>query len=160
MISLRDEIDIEAPPERVWEWLSHLPENYRAWHPDHVRCQWLRGEPLQVGSVLYMEEYLHGKLHKLRARTTSAIPGQEVHYRLAPGMSGTFRVTPRTHGTRFTAELRFGFRRPMLGALADLLLSRLLGSRLATHKIHMEEEGKNLKQFLESAPGPRTSHDL
>jgi hypothetical protein len=44
-------------------------DSYRAWHQkDHVRLRWLEGKPWAEGSVMYAEEYLHGKLHKLKLR--------------------------------------------------------------------------------------------
>lgn len=37
LIVLQDVLDIDVPPTRVWGWLSRLPDNYRAWHPAHLR---------------------------------------------------------------------------------------------------------------------------
>lgn len=61
MILLRDVVEIEASPEQAFDWLAHFQEDYLAWHPDHVECQYVKGTSiLEVGSVLYIEEYLHG----------------------------------------------------------------------------------------------------
>lgn len=64
MITLRDSVEIRTTPEKVFEWFMHFDENYVSWHPDHVKCSYLKGRRLEEGSVLYVEEYLHGKLHK------------------------------------------------------------------------------------------------
>ena len=60
MIELRDSTFIEVPPEQVWAWLEEMPPHYRQWHPDHVACRYEDGRVLRTGTVLYVEERLHG----------------------------------------------------------------------------------------------------
>lgn len=148
MILLRDSIVIGAPPERVWAWLEHLPENYRAWHPAHVGCHYDHGTSLEVGTVLYVEERLHGRLHKLRLRATDVVPARALHYR-SRGFRGAFLIEPSNGATRFTAELAFGIQAPVIGAALDAVLLRLLKRRLEALRTHMREEGGNLKRLLE-----------
>jgi hypothetical protein len=81
MIKLSDSIEVMASAEEVFEWLARRMsdgESYRAWHPEHVDVRWIKGEPLQKGSVLYAEEYLHGDLHKLKFRITRVVPNRLV----------------------------------------------------------------------------------
>ena len=55
--------------------------SYRAWHPeDHVALRWIKGEPWEEGSVLYAEEYLHGKLHKLKMLITKVVPNRRIEF--------------------------------------------------------------------------------
>ena len=73
MITLKDSREIHATPEKVFKWLVQSlkdKKSYQAWHPDHVDIRWIKGEPLQEGSIVYAEEYLHGDLHKLKFRIT------------------------------------------------------------------------------------------
>jgi len=84
MIKLKDSIEVEAPPQKVFDWLLQRmkdKESYQAWHPDHVDILWIKGEPLQEGSILYAEEYLHGDLHKLKFRITKIVPNRVIEYR-------------------------------------------------------------------------------
>lgn len=148
MIRLRDSILIDVPPERVWAWLNELPTHYREWHPAHVTCRYDRGECLEVGAVLYVEEYFHERVHRLRLRATEVVPGRVMRYR-NHGFTGAFLLEPANGGTCFTAELNFGIRTPVIGHLLDALLQRVLGSRLAAFQTHMREEGENLKRVLE-----------
>ena len=63
MITLRDTIQIKASPEKIFEVFTHLDKNFRSWHPkEHVECRYLKGNPLEEGSILYFEVYLLGKL--------------------------------------------------------------------------------------------------
>jgi uncharacterized protein YndB with AHSA1/START domain len=82
---IENSIEIKAPPEKVYEWLIQRfesSENYGAWHPEHVSVHWIKGSSAQEGYVLYVEEYLHGELHKLKSLITKIEPNRRIEYRL------------------------------------------------------------------------------
>jgi len=148
MVELQDSVFIEAPPARVWAWLGDLPLHYREWHPAHVSCRYERGESLQVGTVLYVEESLHGRVHKLHLRATEIESGHLLRYETR-AFKGAFVVEPVDEGTNFTAQVSFGTRAPLVGGALDALLRRAMSGRLAAFRTHMHEEGQNLKRLLE-----------
>ncbi len=152
MIEVRDEVEIRASPEQVFDWLAHLSQNYLAWHPDHRSCRYLRGEPLQVGSVVEIEELLHGKPHRMRFRVTAVDPNARLRYRIAGFGEGGFAAEPRDGGVLFVADLRIGTRVLVVGALVDAVLAGLFRGRIEALCRHMAEEGQNLKRLLETAP--------
>jgi uncharacterized protein YndB with AHSA1/START domain len=154
MIMLTDSIEINATPERVFEWLSqrfNSKEAYQAWHPDHVDLRWIKGEPLQEGSIVYAEEYLHGKLHKLKFRITKIVSNRRIEYRslfplsiFAPG--NAFLIEPRGESRcRFIATGSLRLPRWFF----EKLHKRHKGKIEATEQ-HMKEEGENLKKTLEN----------
>ncbi|MFB0515090.1 MAG: SRPBCC family protein [Candidatus Neomarinimicrobiota bacterium] len=151
MIVLRDTVEIKASPEQVFDWLVHLDEHYLAWHPDHVRCRCIKGRMQEAGSVVHVEEYLHGRLHQMKLRTTAIEPNQHIDYRVAPGLRGSFDIEPEENHILFTAELGFGTRFPILSPLLDWMLFRLLPRQIAALREHMAEEGANLKHLLEKS---------
>ena len=56
MITLKDSIEIQATPDKVFEWLVRRfssKEDYKAWHPEHVDIRWIKGESLQEGSIVH-----------------------------------------------------------------------------------------------------------
>ena len=143
---LRDSVDINAPPETVFAWFAELDKHYRKWHPDHRDCYWLKGDSLAPGSVLYAEEILHGKLHRLRYRMTEVQPGQFARFRILGAIGllvprGEFRVEATDSGARFTATLF-----PRFGHLLKLFLPKQVNALSA----HQQEEGKNLKAIFGS----------
>ena len=82
-IVLTDSIEIKATPENIFNFLTSLVDNesYRAWHhEDHVALSWLKGQPWEEGSVVYAEEYIDGKLHKLKFVVTKVVPNKEIEY--------------------------------------------------------------------------------
>jgi hypothetical protein len=147
MITLRDTAEIDAPPEQIFEFFLHFRENYLAWHPDHVDCRYLTDGPLGEGSIVYVEEYLHGKLHKLELHVTQIVPYSHIEYTFAGG-DGAFRISPCEAGGRFTAELGLGIETPVLGKLLDRCLRAFLGRQLQALEQHMVEEGQNLKRIM------------
>ena len=149
LIVLRDEIEIATTPEDVFGWLAHFKENYISWHKDHVACEYLKGSGLKPGSVVYVEEYLHGELHKLKFRVTEVIPNSLVAYRIIPGLRGSFEVRPRGERVLFIATLQFGISTLIIGPLLDWFLQVILSKQLKDFKRHMFEEGANLKRMLE-----------
>lgn len=148
MIRLRDSILINVPAERIWAWLNDLPLHYREWHTDHVTCRYERGKSLEIGAVLYVEEYLHQRLHRLRLRATEVVPGRLMRYQ-SRGFRGGFFLEPAEQATRFTAELDFGTGTPVIAFILDAVLRRLLTRQLAALQTHMQEQGRNLKALLE-----------
>ena len=151
MITLRDSIEIDATPEKVYEWLVQRfqsKEDYQAWHPEHVDVRWIKGEPLKVGSVIYAEEYLHGQLHKLKFRITKVVPNKEIEYRALFPLSlfapeNAFIIEPKgKNSCVFIAIGRFR---------AGSLFKRFGKNRVESVKRHMKEEGENIKRALESS---------
>ena len=101
MVTLTDSIEIKATPEQVFTWLTNIRtgKDYQAWHPDHVEWQWIKGEPFQTGSVAFLEEYMHGKMHKLTFVCTKVVPNRLIEYKPSFPMSilmskGQFAIDP------------------------------------------------------------------
>ncbi len=139
---LTDSVEIKAASEKILDFLTHLDKNYTAWHPDHVACYWIEGESMKKGSVLCAEEYLHGKLHKMKFRISKSEPTVLEYDILFPVSlicpKGSFLIEPRGGTCLFTATLSF---RPGMFSL--------FRGRAEALKIHMKEEGENLKTLLE-----------
>jgi hypothetical protein len=148
MITIKNSIEIKATQEKIFDGLVKVlssQEYYKKWHKDHVKCQWLKGKPFEKGSMLYIEEYLHGKLHKIKLLSTKLEPYRKVEYKLLFPMlvvcpSGSFIIEPKKESCIFTATLSFRF---------GWLFLKLARSNVEAVKKHMENEGKNLKELIE-----------
>jgi len=158
MIVIKDTVTIKTTSSDVFNWFAHLDENYLSWHPSHVSCRYLKKNTLEVGAILYAEEYLHGKLHKLKFNLTNVIPNQGFQYRLMPGINGGFQFFENTKGVDVKAELRIGWDIPFIGAFIDKIMSLLLFNHIKALKQHMREEGNNLRSLLEQ--GKPTNNNI
>jgi len=108
--------------------------------------RWIKGEPFEEGSVVYFEEYLHGKIHKAKFMCTKVVPNRLIEYRppfpwsiFIPG--NQFIMEPVDEGScLFTATIK-----ARMGPLAR----KLSRKQIEGIKRHMKEEGENLKAIVE-----------
>lgn len=148
MIVLKDVIEIKASPEEVFAWLINIKtgKDYQAWHPDHVDWQWIKGEPFEKSSVVYLKEYLHGEIHKFKSICTNIVTDRLIAYKpLLPWslfmLSSRFTIESKGRNSCiFTATVNFR---------SFPFIMRILKSQLEGTRLHMKEEGENLKQILE-----------
>jgi hypothetical protein len=157
MITLKDTVEIKASPEDIVEFFLNFKENFHAWHPDHVECRYLTSGPLKENSIIYIEEHLHGELHKLKLHITKIQPYSRIEYKTFMGTKGIFIIESRETGTLFTAELHMGTKIPLLGKLVDKIMQMFLSRHLEGLQQHMAEEGQNLKRILEQGTQWRDS---
>lgn len=152
-VFLEDSIEIKTTPERIFNFLTNLvdDESYRTWHPtDHVALSWIKGKPWKEGSIVCAQEYIHGKMHKLKFRITKIIPNKIIEY--APCFwlyriyfpKNTFEMVREGEICTFTAK---GHLR--VGRLVKKFARNKLEFGIRSIKQHMKEEGKNLKKILE-----------
>ena len=144
--TLSDSIEINTSPERVYEWFINIDQNYKEWHPDHVKAIWLTENKMKVGSKLYSEEYIHGELHKIKFKCTNIEPNRKIEFKNLLPMSlicpkGSFIFEPKGDNCIFTATLSFRM---------GNTLSKIVKTKVEALINHMKEEGENLKRILEN----------
>ncbi|MFX1320466.1 MAG: SRPBCC family protein [Promethearchaeota archaeon] len=147
MKTLRDSIEINTKPEKIFQWLKNLDNNYKKWHKDHVNSIKLTAtRELEIGDVFCYEEYLHGELHKLKLKLTNVEENRVIEFKtLFPASlicpKGSFLIEPKNDNSIFTATLTFRM---------GNIFSKFAKSRVEAIKKHMKEEGENLKRLLET----------
>ena len=147
MIIIKDKIKIKTTPKEIFNFFKHA-ENYKLWHPDHVACHWIKGKPLEKGSISYNEEYAHGRLHKLKVVYTKIVQNKEIEFKITNPIwrifwpKSTLSIVEKDHYCIFTAKTYF-----RLGPISSF--SKRTRKVLETLKQHMKEEGGNLKKILE-----------
>ncbi len=150
MKALTHSIEIETTPERIWTFFTNLEENYKLWHPeDHVQFEWIEGNPMELGSKIYAEEYVMGKLKKYKATVDEIIPNEKIVFKCKFPIS---ILTPKflwqieQHGPTsvFTAITYMKWER-----FFHFLMRKRFDELIEIGKKHMEEEGENLKKLLE-----------
>jgi hypothetical protein len=151
MITLRESVEIDSSPQKLFDWFRNLDKNYTAWHPDHIR--WAFEEGFREGAHCRYEEMLHGDLHKARALLVRIEDNRLIEFRhflpmsmVCPG--GSFAIERTANGSLFIASLTFR---------AGWLFMRLAGRRVDAVKRHMKEESQNLKRIMERTLDKATS---
>jgi uncharacterized protein YndB with AHSA1/START domain len=146
MRELSDSIEVDAPPDEVWRWITALADHYTEWHPDHVSAAWVRGVPNEPGSILEAVERLGRHEERLQLQVTAVEPPTRLRYRFRGPIQmllpeGSFTIEPSCAGTRFTARIAYR---------GGPLTERAFRSRARALRCHMHEEGRNLKRIIES----------
>ena len=151
---LKDSIEIKTTAENIFTFFNSIidDESYRAWHnEDHVSLRWLKGNPWTEGSVVYAEEYIHGKLHKLKFKITKIVPGKRIEYSPTSRFAkfffpkNEFIIEQKGECCVFTASGTY-----RVGRLGKIFFKKAIERGLSSVKKHMREEGENLKRILES----------
>ena len=153
-VALVDSVEIKTTPEKIFGFLTGIVDDssYRAWHEkDHVSFRWVKGTPWKEGSIVHAEEYLHGKLHKLKFVVTKIVPNKRIEYSPASRLlriffpKNEFIIEQKDESCLFTASGTY-----RIGWIGKKFFKKSIDDGLASVKKHMKEEGENLRLILES----------
>ena len=151
-ITLQNSIEIKTTPENIFDFFIHLEQNYQMWHPeDHIALRWLKGKPFEEGSVVYYEEYLHGKVHKGKFIVSKVVPKREIEFCPVFWLwriyfpKNTFIIEPKGEKCIFTATVSF-----RVGWFVKTFARKKLEFGIERVTKHIQEEGEYLKRILES----------
>ena len=138
---------IRAAPADVFVFFSEMEANYRNFHPDHIEFRWLDTPALTSGVRFFFAERIAGKLLKKTVAFTRVEPNSVIEFApthpifrlFLPRI--TFQIMPKETGILVTQEIQL-----RVGRMAASLNKR----ELDAVKLHMHEEGENLKELLEA----------
>ena len=152
-LTLTDTIEIKTTPEIIFNFLTGIvdDDSYRAWHQkDHVSFRWLEGRPWVEGSVMYAEEYIHGKLHKFKFKITKIVLNKKIEYTPVSRFirkffpKNEFLIEQEGESSLFTASGTY-----RVGWIGKTFFKKAIDKSISSVKTHMKEEGENLKRILE-----------
>ena len=149
-LRLSHSIEIKTTPEQIWNFLKN-PDNYTTWHPkDHIKLIWTEGKPFELGSKMYSEQRVFGKIQKYNGQIKELIPNKKVVFRfkfpvslISPEIE--WRIEPKGSSTVFTAISYI-----RAGHLYKKIFKKDMKKLITEHNRHVSEEGENLKKILES----------
>lgn len=151
---LTDTIEINSSSEKIFSFLTGIvdDDSYRAWHKkDHVRFQFIKGQPWTEGSVIHAEEYIHGKLHKFKFIITKIEANKRIEYTPVSSFirkffpKNEFLIEPKGESCLFIASGTY-----RIGWIGKTFFKAAIEKGLSNVKQHMKEEGENLKTLLET----------
>lgn len=152
-IIIEDSIEINAPPEAVFNFLLNLTDDasYKAWHPeDHISFRWVKGAPWKEGSVIHAKEYIHGVVHTLKFVVTRMIPNRYIEYSPIFWLfrifipKNQFIIEPTPKGCIFKAIGTY-----KIGRIGRLFAKKRIIEGISSIKKHLKEEGESLKKIVE-----------
>ncbi len=147
---VENSIEINAPAERIWNFLYHIEEHYLDWHPqDHAYFRWTKGKPLEVGSRLEAEETIEGEIMEIKGTCIESIPNHKIT--LKPDWPLSF-MCPRLEWMIEDSGGKVVFRAQTYFRFGRLYLAfkfNKVKQMLSKTEKHMIEEGQNMKAFVE-----------
>ena len=150
-MTLMHEVDINASPEKIWEFLTNIETNYKAWHPDdHILFQWTKGAAFEKGSTFYAEQNMMGEKVKYKGRITESISGEKITMKFSFPLSlitDKIEMIIEDHGSHSTFKhvtyMKFKF-------LSRTLFKRQNIRLLNDMDAHIKTEGGNMKRIIEN----------
>lgn len=150
-MKLVHEVDINTSPEKIWDFLIHINENYSLWHPkDHILFQWTKGEPFETGSTFYAEQYMMGEKVKYKGAIIESIPGEKITMTFSFPLSlitEKIEMVIENRGTHSTFKhityMKFKF-------LSRTIFKKQNIKMLNDMDTHIRTEGENMKKILEN----------
>ena len=144
-IVLKDTVEINTTPEKIWDFWANMDKNYKAWHPeDHILFRWTKGRPMEEGSTIYAEEVVGGQLLKGKVTCVGVIPNRKFALKLPFPRSlfckYEYLIEPRGENTAFTAYTYLKY---------PVFAQKRIDSVIEVGEKHVREEGENLKRILE-----------
>ncbi len=83
-MTLEHKVVIKTSPDRIWDFLLNIEENYTTWHPkDHILFRWTKGAPFVAGAEFYAEQLMMGRKVKYNGQVTESIPGEKITMRFS-----------------------------------------------------------------------------
>ncbi|MBN2041760.1 MAG: SRPBCC family protein [Spirochaetes bacterium] len=143
-------VKIKTSPEKIWDFLVNIEENYKAWHPeDHVSFKWTKGEPWAEGATIYSEQYMGGQLVKYKGLVTESIPQKKITFQFEFPISyinskNEFIIKDEGSYSVFSGVTYLKFNK-----LFRKIFSKQIEEMIDSIEKHTAVENKNMKRILE-----------
>jgi uncharacterized protein YndB with AHSA1/START domain len=149
-MTLVHEVNINASPEKIWEFLVCIEKNYKAWHPDdHILFHWTKGAPFEKGSTFYAEQNMMGEKVKYKGVIMECILGEKITMKFSFPLSlitEKIEMIVEDHGSHSTFKhityMKFKF-------LSRTIFKKQNLRMLNDMDAHVRTEGGNMKRIVE-----------
>lgn len=150
-MTLAHEVNINASPQKIWEFLINIEKNYKAWHPgDHILFHWTKGAPFEKGSTFYAEQNMVGEKVKYKGVITECISGEKITMKFSFPLSlitEKIEMIVEDHDSYSTFKhityMKFKF-------LSRTIFKKQNLRMLNDMDAHVRTEGENMKNILET----------
>ncbi len=156
MITLKDTIDINAPLESLYEWLSNFDKHFIEWSPYHTEFKKITGG-LEVGDILEFTEVVNNISYKIKVKILKKEKTDEkfiVCMQTTIKLANIIFIGEKTQsGCRFTHIEEFGLKDSFWGEKVNWFLFEVLAKKRANWDLilnDMKEDNHYLKNYLET----------
>jgi len=129
MVTLKEQIDIAAPFERLCMWADNFEEEFVKWSPLHLECRLLDGG-IRTGDRVRFYEIVMGLDYDVTGTIVESVR-DEHHFRFVFESDKrtaviTFEGERTDEGCRFSHTESFGMQTPIIGPVMNFLIFKVL----------------------------------
>lgn len=142
MIVLKEQVDILAPYEKLEAWLDGFEEEFVKWSPYHIECELFDGG-CKVGDRVRFREIVMDLDYDVTG-TIIESERDENHFRIVFRSDKktafiTFEGMRTKEGCRFSHTESFGLTTPIVGAILNFLIFKVLYRKKANWQLIQED---------------------
>ncbi len=160
MIVLKEQADIPAPYEKLEAWLDGFEEEFVKWSPYHIECELFDGG-CKVGDRVRFREIVMNLDYDVTG-TIIESERDENHFRIVFRSDKktafiTFEGMRTKEGCRFSHTESFGLTTPIVGAILNFLIFKVLYRKKANWQLIQEDmilDNKYLTDILTEGKYP------
>lgn len=160
MIVLKEQVDIPAPYEKLEGWLDGFEEEFVKWSPYHIECELFDGG-CKVGDRVRFREIVMNLDYDVTG-TIIESERDENHFRIVFRSDKktafiTFEGMRTKEGCRFSHTESFGLTTPIVGAILNFLIFKVLYRKKANWQLIQEDmilDNKYLTDILTEGKYP------
>lgn len=160
MITLKEEIDINAPFERLLWWVDNFETEFVKWSPDHFECELLDGG-INVGNRVRFFEIVMGLDYDVTGTITkSDISEDRFSFSFMSDAKTaviSFEGFRTEKGCHFTHIEEFGSRTPIIGGILNFIIFKIIYKKKANWDLIRNDmilDNQYLKDILENDKYP------
>ena len=133
MLEIYGETKMNCSLEKLLDNIQNLNKIYTLYCPDeHIKCKYIKGNPLEESSILYFEEYIAGKKHKMKYEVHRVINNRNIIFKaMFPksifNIKVIFEIKEINDGILFSRMIQLGTKTAFVGKIIDSLFLFLIG---------------------------------
>ncbi len=138
MVVLKEQVEIEAPYERLEAWVANFEREFVRWSPYHIECNLFDGN-YKVGSKVRFREIVMGLDYDVTGTITQCEQDAD-HFKIVFQSDKktafiTFEGTRTAGGCRFSHTEAFGMTTPVVGPVMNFLFFKVLFRKKANWQL-------------------------
>ena len=138
MVTLKEEIDIPVPFEKLCRWIDNFEEDFVKWSPYHIACEFIDGE-IKTGNRLRFYEIVMGMDYDVTGTITSC-QRDDNHFKFTflsdkKTAAISFEGYRKEKGCHFSHIESFGMMTPIIGPIMNFLIFKVFYKKKANWKL-------------------------
>ncbi|MGP1418535.1 MAG: SRPBCC family protein [Sphaerochaetaceae bacterium] len=160
MVTIKEQIDIAAPFEKLCWWADNFEEEFVKWSPYHLECRLFSGN-VNTGSKVRFREIVMGLDYDVTGTIVESVR-DENHFRFCFRSDKktaliTFEGERTSGGCRFSHTEAFGMMKPIIGPIMNFLIFKVFYRKKCDWKLIRDDmilDNKYLNDILTKGKYP------